>query len=57
MIFLGALIGMLIAFPVGLLFGVYGMYNQIDKAAKSESKGWTCCGRLYEIREIFKKQD
>lgn len=57
MIFLGVLIGMLIAFPVGLLFGVYGMYNQIDKAAKSESKGWTCCGRLYEIREIFKKQD
>ena len=57
MIFLGILIGMLFFFPAGLLFGVYGMYSQIDKAAKSDSHGWTCCGRLYEIREIFKKQD
>lgn len=57
MIILVILICMLFFFPAGFLFGIYGMYNQIDKAAKSESKGWTCCGRLYEIREIFKKQD
>lgn len=57
MIFLGILIGMLSFFPAGFLLGIYGMYSQIDKAAKSDSHGWTCCGRLYEIREIFKKQD
>ena len=54
MIFLGILIGMLIFFPVGFMLSIYGMYNQIDKASKSETHGWTCCGKLYEIHEVRK---
>ena len=54
MIFLGVLIGMLIFFPVGFMLSIYGMYNQIDKAARTEPHTWTCCGKLYEIHEVRK---
>ena len=54
MIFLGVLIGMLIFFPVGFMLSIYGMYNQIDKAAMTEPHTWTCCGKLYEIHEVKK---
>lgn len=54
MIILVILICALTFFPVGFMLSIYGMYNQIDKAARTKPHTWTCCGKLYEIHEVKK---